>query len=279
MKRIFLACALALLGSLPSRAAGPNEEIKIALLADPHCTLATEGRKGTYRGHFEEVIQQVNAAGVDLVLIAGDLADSSKPEQWALFQEMIKALSAPVLYVPGNHDVGPKPNTGKEGVTHSKRIEAYEKALGPSFWVKEIAGVRVIGVTGSLWGTGLPEEAAQWELIEKTLAVTSALPTIILSHYPLFEDTVDEPGGGYWNVEPAERERLLALIRSGKVAAVLTGHLHRPLLHRRDGVLYAGAPPISFGLPFGKQAEGWTLVTLPKHGEIEVATRELVPKE
>jgi predicted phosphodiesterase len=98
-------------------------------------------------------------------------------------------------------------------------------------------------------------------------------------HYPLFLKDLNEPGGDYWDVEPAPRTRLYQLLKQGGVKIVLTGHLHRPLVNRRDGILFVTTPPISFGLPRGKQPEGWTLVTILKNGEAtsEIKTLDTPP--
>lgn len=255
--------------------ASASEEIALALVADPHVTLSTDGEKASYGPHFEEAIRQINAAGVALVLIAGDLANEGRKEEWTEFNRLIKKFSAPVLFIPGNHDVGPKPNSGKESAVTSKRYGRYTAALGEGFWVKDLAGVRIIGITGSLLGTGLPEEASQWEMLEKSLASPSPLPTILLTHYPLFLKSPNELGGGYWNVEVEPRQRLFSLIKSGGVCAVLTGHLHRSFLLKHDGVLYAGAPAVSFGLPRGKEPAGWGLVTVEKQGDLRVEWKHL----
>ena len=46
---------------------------------------------------------------------------------------------------------------------HPPRAYAkYAAAMGPGFFVKEVAGMRAIGVAGSLFGSGLPEEEQQW---------------------------------------------------------------------------------------------------------------------
>ncbi len=250
---------------------------RIALLADPHISVSTDERKAAYTKHFVEAIRQINAAKVDLVLIAGDLADRSQPEEWSAFRELIRGFEAPVLFVPGNHDVGPKPNSGKEGTVNSQRYAKFVEAMGPGFWVKEVPGLKVVGITTSLLGSSLPEENEQWSFLEQTLSVPSKAPTVLLTHYPLFVETPDEPGGGYWNVEPAPREKLLSLLKNGQVKAVLSGHLHRPISHQLDGMLFLGAPPISFGLPAGKQAVGWNLITISKDGEIHPTEISLPP--
>ena len=245
---------------------------RVALLSDPHVNRATNGMDATFKPHFEKTIAQVNAAQVDFVLIAGDLTQTGNPEELADFKIYLKEFHAPVWFVPGNHDVGNKLNSGKtEGAVTRERVEAYEKALGPSWFIQERVGVRVIGINSSLLGSGSDREGEMWKFLEKELGKRVQVPTILFMHYPLFLKDLDEPGGDYFNTEPAPRKRLFDLLKQSGVKTVLTGHLHRTLVNRRDGILFVTTPPISFGLPRGKQPEGWTLVTIFQNGEAKEA--------
>ena len=78
-----------------------------------------------------------------------------------------------------------------------------------------------------------------------------------------------------WNVEPAPRARLFGLLKQGGVKIVLNGHLHRPLVNNLDGIRFIGTQPTSFGLPAGKQPEGWTLITISKTGEATETVQNL----
>ena len=226
----------------------------------------------TFKPHFEKTIAQVNEAKVDFVLIAGDLTQGGKPEELADFKIYLKKFHAPVWFVPGNHDVGNKLQSGKtEGMATRERVEAYEKALGPSWFVQERVGVRVIGINSSLLGSSFEREGEMWKFLKKELGKRVQVPTILFMHYPLFLKDLDEPGGDYFNTEPAPRKRLLDLLKQSGVKIVLTGHLHRTLVNRHDGILFVTTPPVSFGLPRGKQPEGWTLVTIFQNGEAKEA--------
>jgi len=248
--------------------ANPKILARIALLSDPHVNRATNGMDATFKAHFEKAIAQVNAADVDFVLIAGDLTQLGRPEELADFKTHIKNFRAPVWFVPGNHDVGHKFDSGQtDGTVTHERVEAYENTLGPSWFVKERAGARVIGINSSLLGSGFEGEGRMWRFLEKELGKPSRAPTILFMHYPLFLKGLDEPGGDYFNTEPEPRMRIYNLLKQSGVKTVLTGHLHRTLVNHRDGILFATTPPISFGLPRGKQPEGWMLITVFGNGE------------
>jgi hypothetical protein len=135
--------------------------------------------------------------------------------------------------------------------------------------------VRVIGVNSPIFGSGFDREKAMWNFLEKELASPGPLPTVVFMHYPPFVKQAEEGGGDYWNIEPEPRARLLALLRRGGVGTVLSGHLHRDLTNRLEGILFVTTRPVSFGLPAGKQPEGWTLVTLPAQGEAQVESQSI----
>lgn len=100
--------------------------------------------------------------------------------------------------------------------------------------------------------------------------------SLLLIHYPLYLETPDETGGDYWNVEPAPRARLLSLLHRGGIRAVLSGHIHYPLVLAENGIMHISAPPVSFGLPRESQPEGWTLLTIiPATGSIRAKTISL----
>ncbi len=275
MNRCFwLLLALVLLGCRTPQRNNHDNGIRVALVSDTHT--APESKRGQlFAAHLKEVIAQVNAAKMDVVIIAGDLTEGGKGEQIRAFRKEINDFRPPVLFVAGNHDVGAKVFEKGPAAVTPQRIEAFEKQLGPAFFSKTYGGLRIIGVTGSLFGSGLPREEEMWTFLEHELANPSSVPTILFCHYPPFIKTYDEPGGIYWNIEPTPRKRLLALLKSGGVKAMLTGHLHRPAVNRHEEILYLSGIPVSFGLPGGKQSPGWTSVTIFPNKEPRFEFKEL----
>lgn len=267
--RFFIAAIFSLaLASLAKAETNGNILARIALLSDTHTVTVTNIKQASYAAHFHEAATAANTMKVDLVLIAGDLTDRGKLEEMDEFQKQVRQFTAPVWFVPGNHDVGNKLNAGRPPVVTAETVAAYEEKLGPSFFERTRAGVRVIGINSSLFGSGLPRETEMWNFLETKLAKTNRLPTLLLSHYPPFLKSADEPGGDYYNIEPEARRHLLGLLRKGGVTAMLSGHYHRPLVNRLKELLLVTTPPISFGLPAGKQDPGWTLITVHASGEV-----------
>jgi 3',5'-cyclic AMP phosphodiesterase CpdA len=248
---------------------------RIAFLSDAHVNLRTNEPGVAYNRRFDRAIAEVNASKVDLVLIAGDLTDGGTREQMELFKRKLRQFEAPVLFVAGNHDVGIVGNdTVKTSITPEK-VKLYEGTLGPNWFAREKAGVRVVGINSCLFGSGFKAEADQWRFLEKELAKPRAKPTVLLEHYPLFLSSADEPRVSTWNVQPELRHKLLALVERAGVRAVLSGHLHYPITNWLNGTLFLGNATTAFGLPRGLQPEGWMLLSVPRQGEVQFEFRKL----
>ena len=237
---------------------------RIAVVSDVHVNSRPKDDERLYPGRLDLVIQAVNAAKVDLVLMPGDLTEHGTAEEFAAFRKQIQKFRAPVWLVPGNHDVGGKPIKGNKDAVTLERVKTFEAGCGPSYFVREQSGVRVVGLTASLLGSDFPLETKQWDFLEKQLAVPSPKPTLLLLHYPPYQKSPDEGSGDYFDLEPQPRARLLALARQGGVKAILTGHLHHPLTNHLDNIVLLSAPSIAVGLPKGKVPEAWFLLSVSK---------------
>jgi 3',5'-cyclic-AMP phosphodiesterase len=277
MNRNLIGIACGLVALTTAGWAATNPPVRIALLSDLHCTRGQAEEQPLHKGRLDRVIQAINAAGVDLVLVAGDLTENGTPTEYNDLRKQLKQLKAPVWAVPGNHDVGNKIIPGKERsekrpVT-AEQIGTFKWKIGDTYFVREHAGVRVAGFNSSLLGSGLREEQAMWDRLEKKLAKPSPLPTLFLMHNPPFINQPDEKGGDYFNVEPKPRQRLLELARRSHAQAVLSGHVHKPASNRVDGILFVTSPPTAFGLPRLRQPKGWVFLTVTPAGDVQAEFR------
>lgn len=236
----------------------------IAFLTDTHTNRDTEGDRTAYRGRFERAIAAVNAEEFDLVLHGGDMTESGLSDEIDDFAALARGLKRRPLTVPGNHDVGGKVHPEQKSPVDAARVAAHETRFGRSWWSRTVRKVRVVGINSPILGSGLDAEARQWRFLERELSRPDAPPTVLLTHFPLFLKDPDEASDPYWNVEPEPRRRLLELLGrpSARLAGVLSGHLHRPLSLTWRGVPLITSPPVAFGLPIGRQPEGWHRVRI-----------------
>jgi len=258
------------------------DDVRIALVSDPHCGPAdpddpdshTRNNECTIARNFERTIAAVNASGADAVIISGDLVDHATKASFACYRATAAGFQSPVYAVPGNHDIGGKVFPGERNTVTARKIDLYEREIGRSYWQADLAGLRLVGVNASLFGSGLAAEVEQWRFIDGALAPRNSAPALLVSHYPPFVEYSDEPADRFWNIQPEQRARLLDLVAGTRVTAVLSGHMHRPVLREHRGTALITAPPVSFGLPVETEMEGWILLVVRDGRIADIQVRE-----
>ncbi|MFR9805236.1 metallophosphoesterase family protein [Pseudonocardia sp. RS010] len=105
--------------------------MKIVQISDTHLTAAggpTENAFGLLARHLDEDVRP------DLVVHSGDiqLVHPDDADDRAHARELLDLITAPLVVVPGNHDVG-MPGLGAwAGITVTdERVAAHEAAFGP----------------------------------------------------------------------------------------------------------------------------------------------------
>jgi hypothetical protein len=156
---------------------------------------------------------------------------------------MASMLSIPIYLVPGNHDVynphlgGARAPWWAELAVDSRLEAQYRAWFGPNWYAFSYQGAGFVAIDSLIINSGLPEEEAQWEWLEVTLAELAARRhghLVLFTHLPLFiHDPYEQldPSdfrNSYLVLAPPGRDRLLRLVRRYHVDAVLTGHLHAP---------------------------------------------------
>lgn len=83
----------------PAAEPRPRGLARVAHLSDIHFGRISDPRI------VDALVGEVNAAGVDLVVVSGDLTQRARTHQFKAAKAMLDAFDAPTLVVPGNHDV------------------------------------------------------------------------------------------------------------------------------------------------------------------------------
>ncbi|WP_250030244.1 metallophosphoesterase [Paractinoplanes maris] len=160
-------------------------------------------------------------AGLDAVLVTGDLADDGSPEAYASVRDLVGGFAAerdiPALYTTGNHD----------------ERKAFEAALGPVTTVTTIKGHRIVTLDTLVPGKGygrLDDEQLAW--LRSVLATPAEHGTVLAFHHPpIALDVEVQHALGLLNPEA-----LAAAIRGTDVRLILTGHFHLQLFGLLEGV-------------------------------------------
>lgn len=167
------------------------------------------------------VLELVRRERPSVVVVSGDLTQRARPAQFRAARAFVDALEAPVVWVPGNHDV--------------PLWRVWERVFAPfGAWRRHFdaalvrdhvgAGLAVLGVnTAQAWTTkhGRLRRADLADLDRRLGRLPAGVARVLVAHHPVA--SAPELGG-----EPLARRapELLELARRAGVDLVLCGHLH-----------------------------------------------------
>jgi len=199
----------------------PGEPFQAAWAAD-----------GEFNARNEAVVRLLRDAPIDLVVHLGDVPHpvpglAAHDEAVEVAQDLYASLPCPVYVVPGNHDIGDKPNPTSPVPPGGEALrERFVKRWGPCYQSFDHGGWRFVIVDTPLMNTGTPAEDAQWAWLEAV--VDDSTPWFAFLHYPPFLLHRDEPEH-YDNLGEPARSRLLACL--ARARATFCGHVHHPFWH------------------------------------------------
>ena len=216
--------------------------VRVVQISDTHLS----GGKQHFAPNWQPLVAWVRAQSPDLIIHSGDVTvDGADVEEDMTFcAAALPALGAPVLCVPGNHDVGEAKSPHQ--LVNAERIARWRRHFGPDYWAHDIPGWRFCGLDSLLLGSGDPEEERQFSWLERALAGAEGRRVAWFLHQPLFLEDPAEGDTGYWGVKPAPRARLLDLARRHGVALIASGHLHKSHDRHLDGIRVIWAPSAAF---------------------------------
>lgn len=185
------------------------------------------------------LLQQVNRLCPDIVVVTGDLTHRGRPGQYRQAAKFLDRITAPVMAVPGNHDV-PLYNIPVRFLTP---WAGYRQAISPDLQPTRAAGgVRVLGLNSVdpfAWQRGVIRRGEVGRLIG---GLDPQAINVVALHHPLQQlPKVDK--------ELARRApSALTRLEAAGVGVALTGHLHH----------WAAAALLDMGHPHILQVQGGT---------------------
>ena len=218
----------------------------LAVVADPH---VSTGETGTWkvfhrtRRRFEDTLAEVEADGVDCLVVAGDLTKDGAPADLDWVEEALASTDVPTVVVPGNHDV-----VEVDVTEFASRFESEGYPV-----VRRAGGVDVVGLnTAAIPAEEDPDSEgvegvvseAQLARLDERLAETA--DPIVVSHHNL--PGVDATMADYeWAPHDpiGNAGALVDVLERHDVNLHLSGHVHL-LSHAADrGVDALVAPALS----------------------------------
>ena len=161
-------------------------------------------------------------------------------------REILLPLGSTVHFVPGNHDIGDKPQAGSPaGPVTMEHETAYTSAIGDQWWSFVSNGIRFIGINSSLVNADTDSESRQKDWLEGEFRRGYSDRIFLFSHYPPF---IENPGENehYDNYAEPGRSWLLECAAEFGVEAIFSGHVHHFFYNRYKEVKLYCLPATSF---------------------------------
>lgn len=218
-----------------ARFAAPRAQDRttLAVFSDPHLSTAKEGTWKVFHrteARLRAAVADANDRGVDGVLLAGDLTEDGRPEDFDAVADVLGDLDAPFVAVPGNHDV-PKSFDAHDTPPVSEFEERFAPASFP--FRTELGGVDVLGLNSASTPDGeldsthdgaISDPQLAW--LEDTLPETDA--ALVVSHHnpPGLESHLNETH--YAPHPPVGDAPAFVDALADHDALHLSGHVHLP---------------------------------------------------
>jgi len=220
---------------------------RIIQISDVHLSR----RRPFFHHNWELLIELLGAEESDLIVCSGDMSiDGADHEaELAFAAGQFRRIGKEVLFIPGNHDIGnSRPDVrGGESVITADRREAYLRHFGADFWVREIGpSWRLLGLNSMLFGSGLPAEAEQEDLIRAAANQSDGRRLMVVQHKPLYltSPADDKPTQGA--LYPEHRARLHHMLAPAGQVTICSGHIHDYKTAAWDDLQQIWAPSTAF---------------------------------
>lgn len=189
----------------------------------------TEGPVPYWQAMNEDVVADINAAGVDAVVIKGDIADRGLRSQFEIAARTFGGFQAPWHAFLGNHD--------HYGVHSGEEVDGYALLGQPRApRAFDLGGWRLVLLDtvepGHHHGV-FPEERLRWLEDELAGSRERAQPTLLLTHHQPVPPAHATSYPNSIGIIPEHSTRIFELLgRNPQVQGVLIGHTHRNRLRR-----------------------------------------------
>lgn len=166
---------------------------------------------------IEPLLDRVNRAGADLVVVTGDLTHRARSAQFAQAAAFLRRIEVPLIAVPGNHDIP----LYKLADRMMKPYRRYRRIIAQNMEpVGHVGQVRVQGINSVdplAWQRGVISAAQMRRVVE---GIDPDCVNIVALHHPMQQrPEVDK------QLMRGAREAM-ALFELQGVQVVLSGHLH-----------------------------------------------------
>jgi 3',5'-cyclic-AMP phosphodiesterase len=246
-------------GTLTARAVAAGESapagtLSFVQISDSHIGF-DKAANGDVAGTLAQAIDAINALETQpaFVVHTGDVTHLSKAAQFDGAKQLLGRLRAPLVTIPGEHDVIGDNGKGFFG--------AFGRPDAKDGWFSfDQGGVHFVALVNvfNFETMGLLGQT-QLDWLEKDLqAQKGDTPIVVFGHVPLY---ALYPQWG-WTTE--DGSRALAMLRRFSRVTVLNGHIHQVIEHTDGHIRFATAASTAYPQPAPGAADKPGPVTLPK---------------
>ena len=247
---------------MPNLKKSNNPLFQFAIITDTHIRLLNATDEGGYASNrlslerAKYVVQAINHLQPDFVLHLGDVvhpipALSNHEEAIKKASEIFSEIEADFYVLPGNHDIGDKPNAWLPApVVEEDSHLTFSKHWGDLYQSFSTNTCHFICLDTPIMNSGFKREFEQRAWLENELknAKERGLRIFTFMHYPLFICDPNEPTH-YDNIAEPARSWLLNLFVEYKVEAAFSGHVHNPFVSIHEKTFYYSLPSTAFVRP------------------------------
>ncbi|HEX4832653.1 MAG TPA: metallophosphoesterase [Trebonia sp.] len=216
---------------------------RILHLSDTHVTASGRDASGVDAlASLDQLLRDGrHLAGLDLVMVTGDIADDGSAEGCALVRDRVGRFAAergiPHVYTTGNHDRRPgftaALGTGHRDAGGNDAGQLLDGLADERAAVSMAGGLRVITLDSLVPGHGHGHVSrAQLDALAGLLRDRAPAGTILAFHHPPVW-TLTAPGTS--TVGLRNRDELAAVVSGSDVAVILCGHFHHQLMGHLGG--------------------------------------------
>ena len=154
-------------------------------------------------------------------------------------------------YVPGNHDVGDKPDPAMP--THPtvrKNLDYYREQVGRTYYAFDCGQIRGIVLNSQIFNTRNANPQQKFFEQELTSCTSMGQRIVIFLHLPPYLYEPDESSWGHYdNIDEPDRSWFLNLVTKHNVELVCCGHSHFAFLNQIRNTRIVVCPSTSFTRP------------------------------
>ena len=170
------------------------------------------------------------------VVHTGDVTHLSKPAQFDAAKQVLSTLKAPLIVLPGEHDVIGSPRGFFDALRAGRPHGWFFIRCGRHSFLS-LVNVFNFEVDGKL-GTD------QLDFVEKNLAAQkTSTPIVVFGHVPLYDALPP------WGWTTQDGARVLAALRRFDAVTVLNGHIHQIIQHTEGNIKFATAAATAYPQP------------------------------